>query len=622
MRTISSDSKTVFKILEEIEILEESTNKNNHKRNITLEDCYDARLLRKFNDFYSFLINSLSSFIFILDKEGKFVFVSEQVQELLGYEAKELIGIHFSQLVDEKDLSIARYVFLERRVSERASYNVEFRLKRKIIDHPESATTNQSNLCIACNSLGIYSEYEKTEEKKYLGTYGIIHEINDKKGINGIDHYHANYDILTGLPNKYLFLKEFDFAKLQAIKKETSLVLMVIDLDQFKLINDSYGLEEGDELLRQVAHRIQRNIKQSDTLMRMGGDEFVLLSEGINDQQDVACFTESLLVSFREPFHLGNKKIKISASIGVSCYPQDGETVDELLTKADLAMQDLKAKGKNGYRLFNNSMLNHPNVRMIVNQDLSAALDRDEFEMYYQPQVNAINCQVIGAEALIRWNHPERGLLSAGAFIDYIEDSGFIIPITDWVINDVMQTLHDWNSMNYHIDQISINVSPTYLERLDFAAKLKAVMNHYNVRPEQIEIEILENFNIFNSKHIIEQLCQLRELGVKIAIDDFGTGYSSLNYLKHFPIDTIKLDQSFVREIKEDNISLPILSAIISIAHELKLNLIAEGVETFYQSNYLRKHGCYWMQGYLYSKPLPKNQFVEILKTKEFKFAT
>lgn len=622
MRTISPDSRTALKILEKIEVLEESTKKINYKKNITLEDCYDARLLKKFNDFYSFLISSLSSFIFILDKQGKFVFVSEQVYEILGYEANDLIGMHFSKLVDEEDLSIARYVFLERRISERASYNVEFRLKRKITDQHESTTTIKTNSCISCSSIGIYSEYEKTEENKYLGSFGIIHEIDDNKEINGTIHYHENCDILTGLPNKYSFLKEFDFAKLQAIKRETRLVLMVIDLDQFKLINDSYGFEEGDELLRQVAKRIQRYMKQTDTLMRMAGDEFVLLLEGINDQHDATCFTESVLASFREPFHLGNKKIKISASIGIACYPQDGEIVDELLTKADLAMQDLKAKGKNGYRFFNNSMLNHSNVRMTVNQDLSAALDKDEFEMYYQPQVNAVSCQVVGAEALIRWNHPERGLLTAGAFIDYIEDSGFIIPITEWVINDVIQTLHDWNSMNYHIDHISINVSPTYLERLDFVAKLKSAMNHYNVRPEQIEIEILENFNIFNSKHIIDQLWQLRELGVKIAIDDFGTGYSSLNYLKNFPIDTIKLDQSFVREIKEDNISMPILSAIISIAHELKLNLIAEGVETFYQSNYLRRHGCYWMQGYLYSKSLPKNQFLEILKTRDFKFAT
>lgn len=530
--------------------------------------------------------------------------------------------MHFSQLVNETDLSMAHFVFLERRVSERASYNVEFRLKRKNLDQHESTATNPISLCISCSSIGIYSGDEKKEEKKFLGSFGIIQEVTEKKEINDTGHCHENCDILTGLPNKYSFLKEFDCAKLKAIKEETRLGLMVIDLDQFKLINDSYGLKEGDELLRQVANRIQRYIKQNDTLMRMGGDEFVLLLDGINDQQEVTYFTESVLVSFREPFHLGNKKIKISASIGVACYPQDGETVDELLTKADLAMQDLKAKGKNGYRFFNNSMLNHSSVKMIVNQDLSAALDKDEFEMYYQPQVNAINCQIVGAEALIRWNHPHKGLLSAGAFIDYIEDSGFIIPITDWVINDVMQTLHDWNSMNYHIDQISINVSPTYLERLDFAAKLKTAMSQYNVRPEQIEIEVLENFNIFNSKHIIDQLWQLRELGVKIAIDDFGTGYSSLNYLKHLPIDTIKLDQSFVREIREDNISLPILSAIISIAQELKLNLIAEGVETFYQSNYLRKHGCYWMQGYLYSKPLPKIQFLEILKASEFKFAT
>lgn len=617
MHTISPNSKTVFKILEEIESLEDSIDKSNHKENITLGDCYDTWLLKNLIGFYSSLIDSLSNFIYILDKQGKFVFVSEQAHKLLGYEAEELIGKHFSQIIFEEDMPIARFVFLERRESERASYNVKFRINQRNLNRNGSAAADQSNLYISCSSIGIYSEHKKTEEKRYLGTYGIILEITGIEQIDCISYCRANHDILTGLPNRYSFQKKFDYSKLQAIKSEKNLVLMSIDLDQFKLVNDSYGLEKGDELLRQVANRIQRNINQSDTLMRMSGDEFILLLSEKSDQHEVAYFTENLLIRLREPFYLNHKKIKISASIGVACYPRDGETIDELLTSADLAMHDVKTKGKNGYRFFNSSIPNYSHEKMIINQDLSAALEKGEFEIYYQPQVNAINCQVIGAEALIRWNHPKRGLLSAGEFINYIEDSGLIIPITEWVINDTLQSLHHWNSMNYHIDQISINVSPLYLECLDFVTKLKSTISQFNVKPWQIEFEILENVNIFNSKHITEQLQQLRDLGFKIAIDDFGTGYSSLNYLKHFPINTIKLDQSFVREIKEDNISLPVLSAIISIAQELKLNLIAEGVETLYQSNYLKKHGCYWMQGYFYSKPLPKNQFLEILKTKE-----
>jgi len=581
------------------------------QQRLAFKNRHESWLLESSETFYRFLINSLPDFIFILNAEGIFVFVNEHVHQLLGYNPGELIGKHFTQIVHEEDLQQASFVFIERRNGERASDNVQFRVKYS----PSSQNINNPKpqiLYISCSSIGIYSKQK--EIRKYVGTYGIIRNITEHKEAEKLAIFQANHDLLTGLPNRHLLRKKFNLLLTQSKKDCKRIILMFIDLDRFKLINDAYGHSKGDELLCTVTKRMLENIEPSDTLARIGGDEFVLLLSERTDQFDILLFAENFLNNLTEPLYLGNKEVRISASIGIGFYPKDGKTLDKLISNADMAMYQVKSTGRNGYSFYENSMLNEASRKMIINQELSNALNKGEFEMYFQPLVNAINNQIIGAEGLIRWNHPKKGLLSASEFIGHTEDTGLVPKISEWTIDTICKTLHHWNTMGYALKQISINLSPTYLERYDFSEKIQETLNYYQIMPSQIEIEILENINISNMEHVINQLHKLNQLGVKIAIDDFGTGYSSLNYLERFPVDTIKLDQIFIKEIKEKSIKSPIISAIISIAQGLDLNLIAEGVETEFQSNYLQNLGCFLMQGFFYSKPLPSNQFTKLLK--------
>lgn len=583
------------------------------RQQIAIRERYESWLLESSEEFYRFLINSLPDFIYMLNAEGVFVFVNEQACQLLGYDPDELIGKHFSQIVYEEDFPQAYFVFTERRIGERASHNVEFRVKRDT-SFKKNSNFKESNLSISCSSIGIYSQLQKNEKKKFLGTYGIIRDITEHKRAEKLAIYQANHDILTGLPNRRLLCKQFDSLLIQAQKNNTNIVLLLVDLDRFKLVNDVYGHTCGDELLRSATNRMQQNIRQDDTLARLGGDEFVVLLPDIREQSDVLNFVDKFLNSLNKPFYLGKTEIRISASIGITFYPKDGETMDQLISNADIAMYQVKSKGKNGYGFYESSMSSRSNEKILAHNELSNALDKGEFEMYYQPQVDMVSGKIIGAEGLIRWNHPKKGLVSAGEFIGHAEENGLVIPISEWTIDTIFKTLNQWSTNGHKFNKVSINLSPTYLERCDFATKIQIALEYYKISPSQIEIEILENVNIINMKHIIVQLKKLSKLGVKIAIDDFGTGYASLTYLKHFPIDTIKLDRSFVKEITEDNIQSPIILAIISIAKGLKLNLIAEGVETNFQSSFLKQEGCFLMQGYLYSRPLPQDQFFNVLK--------
>ncbi len=576
------------------------------------QDLHKSWLLESSEEFYRFLINSLPDFIFILNAQSVFVFVNEQVHQLLGYEPGELIGKLFSEIVHSEDLQQAQYVFTERRIGERASNNIQFRVRYNP-SATENQFTEQRDLYVSCSSIGIYSQQRGI--KKYVGTYGIIRDITEHKEAERLMIFQANHDILTGLPNRHMLRKRFDLFLTEVKKYHTNMVLMFIDLDRFKLVNDVYGHAKGDELLRLVASRMLKSIRQDDALARIGGDEFVLLQYD-RKPQEVSVFVENLINNITSPYFLGNKEIRISASIGIAFYPKDGKTIDKLISYADMAMYQVKSKGKNGYGYYEPRMQSGSSKKIGLYQDLSDALDNGEFEMYFQPQIDANTNQIYGAEGLIRWNHPKKGLLAAAEFIDLIEENGLMTAISEWSIDTACRHLNHWNMMGYKLKQISINLSPTYLERCDFVKKIEAALNTYHIDSSQIEIEILENVNVLDIEYLISQLRKLGRLGVRVAIDDFGTGYSSLAYLNRFPVDTIKLDQSFIKEIKEDNFKFPIILAIISIARGLNLNLIAEGVETEFQSNFLRRSGCTLMQGFFYSKPLSFDQFADFLRSK------
>ncbi|MBC7685975.1 MAG: EAL domain-containing protein [Bdellovibrionales bacterium] len=582
-------------------------------RRLELANQRIASQLENSEKMYRYLVDSSPDIIYTLNHEGCFTFVNDRVHQLLGFPRAHLIGKHYSILVHDEDLERARYVFNERRVDERAVRNVELRLKHYNGDGADR-TFNNTLMTISLNAVGMHVPDHEARKLEFFGTYGVARDITDRKRAEEVISYQAYHDILTDLPNRMLFKDRLGLAVIQAKRKVTELAVMFIDLDRFKLVNDTLGHVKGDELLQQVSLRLKECLRRGDTLARQGGDEFTIVLPELRDREDAKAIAEKFLECLQKPFDLDGHEVHISASIGISIYPADGESIDELLRHADIAMYQVKALGKNGHSFYHNSMLDISHQKIALEQSLRKALEQNELEMHYQPQIDVITGRITGAEGLMRWNHPQRGLLMAGEFLPFAEDNGLMLPISDWMIGALCRDMQIWNAAGGQAIRLSLNLSPQYLDRGDFFEKMRGALVRYGISPAQIEVEITENICIRNPQYAIEQLNKLCQLGVSVAIDDFGTGYSSLSYLHRFPIHTIKIDQSFVKEIREEQGHYPVILAIISIARGLGLHLIAEGVETEVQSRYLKANGCLTMQGYLYHRPVSLATFIGVLQ--------
>lgn len=572
-----------------------------------------ASQLENSEKMYRYLVDSSPDIIYTLNHEGKFTFINDRAYQLLGYKREELIGQHYSILVHDEDQERARYVFNERRVDERASRNVELRLKCHAGANQER-TFNNTLMTISLNAIGMHVPDQEVKRLEFYGTYGVARDITDRKRAEEVISYQAYHDILTDLPNRILFKDRLGLAVIQAKRKQTELAVMFIDLDRFKLVNDTLGHVKGDELLQQAAGRLKECLRKGDTLARQGGDEFTIVLPELRDRDDARMVADKFLEVLQEPFDLDGHAVHISASIGIAVYPTHGESIDELLRHADIAMYQIKGQGKNGHAFYDPSMQDVSHQKIALEQSLRRALENDELEMYYQPQIDAISGRIVGAEALMRWNHPTRGIVSPGEFLPFAEENGLMLPISDWMIGALCRDMLQWKNIGGNQVRLSLNLSPQYLDRGDFFEKMRGALLRYGIAPSQIEVEITENICIRNPQHAIEQLNKLGQLGVSVAIDDFGTGYSSLAYLHRFPVHTIKIDQSFVKEIHDEHGHYPVVLAIISIARGLGLNLIAEGVETESQARYLRANGCLTMQGYLYHRPIPLGRFIDVLR--------
>jgi diguanylate cyclase (GGDEF)-like protein/PAS domain S-box-containing protein len=572
-----------------------------------------ANQLENSEKMYRYLVDSSPDIIYTLNHEGRFTFINDRAYQLLGYKREELIGQHYSILVHDEDLERARYVFNERRVDERASRNVELRLKCHANTNQER-TFNNTLMTISLNAIGMHVPDQEVRKLEFFGTYGVARDITDRKRAEEVISYQAYHDILTDLPNRILFKDRLGLAVIQAKRKQTELAVMFIDLDRFKLVNDTLGHVKGDELLQQVAGRLKECLRKGDTLARQGGDEFTIVLPELRDRDDASMVADKFLECLHQPFDLDGHEVHISASIGIAIYPGHGESIDELLRHADIAMYQVKGQGKNGHAFYDPSMQDVSHQKIALEQSLRKALENNELEMYYQPQIDAISGRIVGAEALMRWNHPARGMVSPSEFLPFAEENGLMLPISDWMIGALCRDMLQWKSIGGNGVRLSLNLSPQYLDRGDFFEKMRGALLRYGIAPGQIEVEITENICIRNPQHAIEQLNKLGQLGVSVAIDDFGTGYSSLAYLHRFPVHTIKIDQSFVKEIHDEHGHYPVILAIISIARGLGLNLVAEGVETEIQARYLRANGCLTMQGYLYYRPMPLPRFVDVLR--------
>ena len=583
------------------------------KRQLEYENKEMQLRLLKSENLHRYIVNKSPDIVYMLDKNGFFTFVNERMEKTLGYSKKEVIGKHYTYIVHEDDHALAEYTFNERRTGKRAAVNVEIRLKCKS-KGDNSKYFDTRLLPITVNSFGIYKSTDGSD--KFFGTYGIARDITEKKESEKIIHFQAYHDTLTRLPNRTLLKDRLVQAMSHAKRNNTKLSVMFLDLDRFKNVNDTLGHMIGDKLLQAVAERLRKCLRECDTLARIGGDEFTILLPEIHARSDSELIANKIIDTLRVPFILNNQEIYISTSIGIAHYPDDGETRESLLKHADIAMYAIKNKGKDGYQFYNHNMHKELSDNLTLENDLRRAISNNQFRLHYQPQVDALTHKIVAVEALLRWDHPERGTILPSEFISFCEETGLIQSIGDWIFESVCQDLNLWKNMDLTLPRVAVNMSAKQFEQPDIIEKIVATMNKYEISGDMLEFEITENVLMEDIDNVISILNQLSLMGAKIAIDDFGTGYSSLNYLQKLPIDTLKIDRSFVNAMEYDQGAMSIIKAVIAMAKGLKLHIISEGVEDVRQMEQLKALGCYNMQGFLFSPPVSRESVTTLLLNK------
>lgn len=414
----------------------------------------------------------------------------------------------------------------------------------------------------------------------------------------------AHYDQLTGLPNRLLFKDRLSQACENADRNKKMVALVFVDVDRFKYINDSLGHSAGDRLLQSVANRLSDNVRKSDTVARLGGDEFVVIMQNVVDEQDALKAVSTIVEQLRLPIPIYDHQLQITASMGIALYPRHGQTVEQLIQKADIAMYEVKEAGRNHYLMFAPGMENKTQKRISMESQLNTALENGEFSLVYQPQIELKQRRMIGVEALIRWQHPQMGNISPATFIPVAEETGLIIPIGEWVLREAINQHLRWLEQGLPPIRVAVNISAVQFQQEGFAETVRRLIKTSAIDPAFLELELTESVVMQRAELAAKTLAELRQLGVKLAIDDFGTGYSSLSYLRKFPIDRIKIDQSFVRGITETPANEAIVKAIIALGESLGLETLAEGVENIEELECVSFHKCQEAQGYHFAKAL------------------
>lgn len=437
----------------------------------------------------------------------------------------------------------------------------------------------------------------------------ILNDVTDRMQYEQQLEYQATHDVLTGLANRSLLSDRVAQAIALARRNETLVAVMLLDLDRFKLINDGFGHTLADDVLRQVSTRLVASVRDTDTVARLGGDEFVIVLTDLPDHAIVEKLADKVLAHLTRPLLVEDKEIYVTASIGIALYPDDGDHGEILMRSADVAMYRVKEHGRNSYRVFRPEMGTMALERLDMEGALRRALERREFTVHYQPKVALVDDRIVGAEALVRWHQPNTGLLSPAEFIPLAEDTGLIVQLGEFVLDEVCRQLRAWLDASLPVVQIAVNISARQFREEGFAKMVADTITRHQIDPALIELEMTESMVMHQGNFTLDLLNELKQIGIRFALDDFGTGYSSLSYLKRFPIDTLKIDQSFVRDLDQDRDDAAIAKAIVVMAHSLDLHVVAEGVEREAQLAILREFGCDEYQGYLKSRPIPPENF-------------
>ncbi|MCL5236503.1 MAG: EAL domain-containing protein [Nitrospirae bacterium] len=536
-----------------------------------------------------------------LDRNQRTVLINKKGCDILGYGESEILGKNwFDNFVPERMGDRAKAGFDKLMAGEIAS--VEYFESPVLTKHGEERIIAWNNALLT------------DESGKVTGTLSSGEDITERKKMEKTIQYQAYYDTLTGLPNRALFIDHLSLALAQAQRNRHQVAVIYVDLDRFKNVTDSLGHALGDRFLQEAANRLRLSAPEVITISRIGGDEYALLLSQVINEGETAKIAKRVLSNLRQPWLIDSHRVHITASIGISTYPNDGEEAEALLGSADVAMSQVKEQGGDGYQFYNKAMNLRVLERIKLENSLRLTLERGGFILYYQPQINIKNKQLTGVEALIRWKHPRLGLLEPVRFIQLAEDTGLIVPIGEWVLRAACEQVKEWQNAGLPHVCVSVNFSARQFQQPDLVEMVSQVLKETGLDSKCLDIEITESTAMQNIEATIPKLAELSSLGIQFAIDDFGTGYSSLGYLKKLPIQKLKIDKSFISDLAKDPDYKTIVQAVIVMAHNLKLKVVAEGVENEEQLAFLRSSKCDEMQGYLYSRPLLPGEFEKLLR--------
>ncbi|MDE3839339.1 GGDEF domain-containing protein [Bacillus methanolicus] len=544
------------------------------------------------------VFENISEGVMVTDENGQILSVNPAFEIVTGYHEEEVIGKNPNLLQS----GIHEQKFYEKMwkdIFEKGKWKGEIWNKRKNGEiYPEWLTISTI----------------KDEDGNVTNYIGVFSDITDRKNTEEQLRILAHHDSLTGVDNRYSLLKRLEELLNTAQKYNQQLAVLFLDLDRFKHINDTLGHNYGDLLLKNVAARLKGLLRNKDIIARLGGDEFVIVIPNIKHPKDAAKYAEEIIHSLREPFMLEQHEAYISTSIGISLFPFDGINVKNLLVNADKAMYQAKERGKNQFEFYHKEMHSNQPVKMKIENYLRKALDRNEFFLEYQPQVETRTGKISGVEALLRWYQPEVGSVSPSDFIPIAEDTGLIIPISEWVIKTVLEDIRQLHVNGFLNLKVSINISAQHFAQDRFLNTIDKMIQASNINPYCVELELTERVIMPNAPETIKKLVKLKQLGIKLSVDDFGTGYSSLSYLNKFPIDTLKIDKSFIKNIHKYKEDSSIVKAIITMAKQLQMITVAEGVENQKQFDFLLTEGCDQVQGFYITKPLKFEQLKKFLE--------
>ena len=572
--------------------------------NSSLENIVTERVaeLRDSEAYLLAVLDNVNEGIVVVTEEGFILSFNTAAEKIFGYSDEEIINRKFNELISDDNLGLSgkyhKYVETQDDVIYFGVTREVVGLRKDFSAFPLELKTSQlriQNRLLFISSARDISERKDSEQR-------IL--------------YMASYDALTQLPNRTLLQDRIQQALVHNHRHNLQAAVLFIDLDKFKIINDTLGHDYGDSLLKEASLRLQAEVRSEDTVARHGGDEFIILLSTIAQPQDAGLIAQKLLESLVLPFFIKGKELHISASIGIAIYPDDGHDMETLLKNSDIAMYHAKETGRNNYQFFSAKMNEQAAEKQAISSYLRHAVKRNELFLVYQPVVDMVSGQMSGMEVLLRWQHPDLGLISPVKFIPLAEESGLILAIGDWVLRTACLQLREWQLQGYEVPRMAINLSAKQFRQTALVENIAMILAETGVAAHNIGIEITESMLVQNIDEVAATLLVLSNMGLEISIDDFGTGYSSLSYLKRFPIHKLKIDKSFVNDIAIHPDDAAIVKAIIAMAHGLQMSVVSEGVETNDQFEFLREHGCEQYQGYLYSMPLPAAKIESKLKRK------